>query len=313
MGSPPLAATILDALCTRLYPPELVVTQIAKAAGRGQKIVPTAVEEYAKRKGIEVISCENVNTPEIVDRLRAVEPELVLVAAFGQILRQDILTLPKRYCLNMHGSLLPKYRGAAPIQRAIWNGDPITGVTVQKMARKLDTGDIFLRLETPIGRDETSGELMARLAVLGGEAFVEAVRKIERGDTEFTPQVEAEASYAAKLTREEAVLDWAQPAERILNQLRALQPWPVAETTFAGGRLKVFRAELADGKDGAQPGDILTDGKTRLAVQCGDGRAVALTEIQPENRKRLNNKDFLNSFRGPFPARMGPHQQLGAR
>ena len=312
MGSPPLAATILEALCEKLHPPEAMVTQIAKAAGRGQKDLPTAVELYAKAQELNLISAIDVNSPQTVEALRVFEPDLILVAAFGQILKKDILEMPKISCLNVHASLLPKYRGAAPIQRAIWNGDTKTGITIQKMARKLDTGDILLQREMDIKPEETSGELMARLATLGGECLVDAVRLIESGKHSFTPQDDSQATLAPKITREEAMLDWNRKASELFDDIRAFQPWPVAETNIGGARLKVFKAQVGDSVSGRTAGEIITDGKTFLSIVCGDGRVLALTEIQPENRKKLNVREFLNSYRGSFPYKtVGPYKTIG--
>lgn len=301
MGTPPLAATILEKLCTDLDPPAAIVTQLAKAQGRGQKILPTAVEQFARGRSLNVFSTLNVNAPETVAALRVFQPDVILVAAFGQILRDDILNLPKLFCLNVHASLLPKYRGAAPIQRAIWNGDAVTGVTIQKMAKKLDTGDVLLQKETNILPDETSGELMARLATLGAEALVEAMRLIDTDHYEFVPQDETLATYASKIDKADALVDWNQPAGRIYNQVRALQPWPVAETLLGTDRLKIFGARIVASPPGKKPGEVTTDGKTELVVTCGDGRALSLTMIQLENRKRLDVRNFLMAYRGTFP------------
>jgi methionyl-tRNA formyltransferase len=301
MGSPPLAATILERLCGELYPPIGVVTQEPKEAGRGRKLQPTAVEGFAKSRGLEVLATPNVNAPEALALLRSWQPDLLLVAAFGQILRNEVLALPRLFSLNVHASLLPRYRGAAPIQRAILDGDGKTGITIQKMARKLDTGDILLQREIAILPEETSGALMDRLAVLGGECLVESVRRIEAGTHTFQPQDERLATYAAKLTKEEAVLDWAKPADVLLRQIYGLQPWPVAETRLGGERLKVFAARVTDERRDEPPGSIATDHRGVLAVRTGDGRALSLTEIQLENRKRLAVEDFLKAYRGSFP------------
>ena len=308
MGSPRLAATILETLCTKLHPPLAVVTQPPKAAGRGQKLTPTAVESFAKSQALSLFSTANVNTPETVEALKRLAPDLILVAAFGQILRNEILTLPRLFCLNVHASLLPKYRGAAPIQRAIWNGDRLTGITIQKMAKKLDTGAILLQRNVHIAPKETSGELMDRLAYVGAECLTEAVELIDSDKYAFTPQEDSEATYAPKMDRHEAKIDWTSTAQRVFDQIRALQPWPVAETVLGKDRLKVFKATVVENtsKSNPSPGDILTDGKTHLSVVCGDGKALSLTEIQLENRKRLDIKEFLLGFRGNFP-----HKKLG--
>ncbi len=300
MGSPPIAATILELLCREYAPPLTVVTQLPKATGRGQKVLPTAVEVLARQHSLPVIATENVNAPETLAELKSLAPDLILVAAFGQILREDILKLPTRYCLNVHASLLPELRGAAPIQRAIWEGKK-TGITIQKMARKLDTGDILLAKEIPIGAEDTSEILTQKLAMLGGECLVDAVRRVESGKEAFVSQDESKATYAAKLDRDDAPIDWGDSATEIHNQIRALQPWPVAETSLDGTRLKIFGARVVPLTPRSQPGDISTDGKENLVVTCGNGTALSLTEIQLENRKRLGVRDFLAAYRGNFP------------
>lgn len=306
MGSPPLAAEILEKLCVTLYPPVAVITQMAKAQGRGQKVIATAVEQFATAHHLTVIPTENVNTPEMIACLKAYEPDLILVAAFGQILKKEILSLPKLFCLNVHASLLPKYRGAAPFQRALWDGEKTTGITIQKMARKLDTGDILLQKTLAVLPEDTSQTLLNRLATLGGEALVEAVRQIEAGSYQFTPQNDADATYAAKILKEDAVIRWELPAQKIENQIRALQPWPVAETWLGKDRLKIFKALVVEGDISRSPGTITTDHRTFIRVQCGDNMALSLTEIQLENRKRLDIKNFLQAYRGSFP-----HTEMG--
>lgn len=304
MGSPPLAVRLLETLYRDYGKPALVVSQAAKPAGRGRELVPTAVETWAREKRLEVLATDNANADDAFARIAAVKPDVLVVAAFGQILRDPLLTLPKRYCLNVHASILPKYRGAAPIQRALENGDTRTGVTIQRMAKKLDTGDILLVKETDILPFETSADLLEKLAKVGAEALLDALRKIERGEETFTPQDEAKATYAAKITKEEAEIDWTQPATRIRNKIRALQPWPIAESKLGGVRLKIFRAEEVSSAGGA-PGSLHSDGKSELIVTCGTA-ALTLTEIQLENRKKLGIKEFLTAFRGQFP-----HNKMG--
>jgi methionyl-tRNA formyltransferase len=307
MGTPPFAATILEKLCESLLPPVAVVTQVSKATGRGHKIQSSAVEAYAKSQELNVLETLDVNASHTLDVLKTFHPDLVLVAAFGQILKTEVLTLPKLYCLNVHGSLLPKYRGAAPVQRAIWDGEKITGVTIQKMAKKLDTGDILLQKQMNIDPHDTSETLMNRMAQLGGEAMLETFRLIEAGNSKFTPQDEKLATYAKKISKEDAKLDWNQPAQMLENQVRALQPWPIAETTLIGdadsptARIKIFGAQVV--AEAGEPGSVSSDGKTRLLIHCGERTALSLTVIQPENRKRIDVKSFLNSFRGRFPYR----------
>jgi methionyl-tRNA formyltransferase len=303
MGSPLFASTVLETLCEKLYPPVAVVTSISKATGRGQKIVPSEVEFFAKGEDLNVITSGDINNPATLSVLKVFEPDLILVAAFGQIFKEEILNLPKIACLNVHGSLLPAYRGAAPVHWAIWNGETKTGITIQKMVRKLDAGDILLSRETAIEADETSDSLMKRLAHLGGETLVDAVKSIEANQFLFTPQNETLATFAPKIEKKHAVVDWTQPAEKIHHQVRALQPWPIAETTLEGARMKIFKTRVETTENNDPPGTLYSDSFNYLSVRCGDGRALSLTEIQLENRKRLEIKEFLKAFRGSFPHR----------
>lgn len=301
MGTPPLAATILEKICSDLYPPIAVITQLAKATGRGQKITASAVEDTGKKIGIPVIGSSNININPTLDILINLKPDIILVAAFGQILKEEVLNLPRLGCYNVHGSLLPAYRGAAPIQRAIWDGQKITGVTVQRIVKKLDAGDIFLKKELTIKPNETSGELMDRIAVLGGEALVEAIRLLEVGGGTLTPQDETQITYAKKLEKEDAILDFNLSATHLFNQIRALQPWPVAEIKLGTTRVKLFNGVVVIPSSSGKPGEIVTDHKTSMVIHCGQGTALSLTEIQPENRKRLKIHEFLQAFRGNFP------------
>jgi len=306
MGSPEIAASLLETLCTKAYPPVAVVTQVAKASGRGQKIHSTPVEAYARSQNLVVLETLDVNSPATLDALKTFSPDLILVVAFGQIFRQPILELPRIACLNVHASLLPAYRGAAPVQWSILNGDRVTGVTLQKMVKKLDAGDVLLQKSIPIESDDTTGSVLKKLATLGGEVCLEALTLLESGRFSFTPQDPEKVTFAPKIEKTDAVIDWSKPAETIRNQIRALQPWPVAETHLGKDRLKVFRASVETGGNGGKPGAIDSDGKTYLRVKCGDSKALSLTEIQLENRKRLEVAEFLRAYRGTFPyQRMG--------
>jgi methionyl-tRNA formyltransferase len=301
MGTPEFAATILELLLQAGRAPLAVVTQPARAAGRGQKAQASAVEQLALSKGLRVFSTENVNAPEMIASLSELSPDLFLVAAFGQILKKDILGLPNLFSLNVHGSLLPKLRGAAPIQRAILEGFSDTGITIQKMVRKLDAGDIVYQQSTRIGENETATELFHRLAPLGGQCLIESLRLIESDEFTLTPQVESEATLAPKLSKEDAVISWENEADAIHRQIRGLQPWPIAESRLGGQRLKIFRAEKAEPKMPLAPGALWTDHRTELHVGCANHQALALTQIQLENRKKLEIRDFLMAYRGTFP------------
>lgn len=295
MGTPPFAASILEKLCDELYPPALVITQEAKAQGRGQKVIDTAVAITAKNKNLKCLATSNVNLGEPLTLMESVSADLILVVAFGQILKDSVLNMPKICCLNVHGSLLPKYRGAAPIQRAIWDGETKTGITIQKMAKKLDTGDILLQKHLSISSEDTSHTLFEKLSVLGGEALLESVQKIESGKYTFTPQDEKLATYAKKLEKEEAVLDFSMPASVLERRIRALLPWPIAETKLFETRVKILKASIGE-ESSKQSGTILTDSKSYLKIVCGEGSTLSVLEVQPDNRKRMGIQDFLRGY-----------------
>ena len=300
LGSPGLAATILRRLVKENRIPSLVVTQEAKQAGRGNKITATAVEQAALELGLPVLRAANVNAPEILEKIRSLSPEVFIVAAFGQIFKEPLLAIPQKFCLNVHTSLLPKYRGAAPIQWALMNGDPITGVTIQKMVKKLDAGDILVQKRIPIAEDDTTESLLEKLAHLGAESVLESFQKVESGEAKFEPQDESQVTFAGKIEKEHAPIDWAKSASAIRNQIRALQPWPVAETKLGAEGLKIYRATVVPSV-GGEPGTVHTDAKTTLTVQCGENTALRLEEVQLQSRKRLQIGQFLAGYRGNFP------------
>ncbi len=300
LGTPDFASAVLETLCNRYGVPELVVTQPARERGRGRKVESTDVAQFAVAKGLPLIETDNANQAEVVEKIRATNPDLVLVAAFGQLLKEELLALPK-YCLNVHASLLPRYRGAAPIQRAIWNEDKITGISIQKMVKKLDAGDILVSRDCAIAPTDTSESLFKKLAQLGGETLIEGIKLIEGGRPEFRPQDESLVTYAKKITKEEAVIDWHQTATLIQHQVRALFPWPVAHTDVGRERLKILEARAAVRKAPGKPGDIQTDHRTFLSISCGDQTTLDLLRIQPENRKPMTISEYLSAFRGHYP------------
>ncbi len=302
MGSPGIAAQVFRGVASK-YRPQLVITQTAKAAGRGQKMTPTAVAEWAKESNLAYLETENVNSEEMLAEIAKVAPDVIWVVAFGQILKEKLLNLPKIACLNVHASLLPKYRGAAPVQWAIWNGEKQTGITIQKMVKKLDAGDILLQKRTEIWPKETSMELLNRLGDLAITGFLESMQLFESGKYSFQAQDDLLATHARKIEKDDAVIDWEQSADQILCQIRALQPWPVAETWLEGTRLRIFKAEKISGVQ--PPGILKTDGQTYLQVGCGDG-ILSLLELQLESRKRLGVGPFLQGFNGDFK-----YQRLG--
>lgn len=299
MGTPQIAARILEKLCDHEMPPALVVTQMAKPKGRGYKLTPSEVEQYARTQDLNVLETLDVNAQSTVDVLKTFHVDAIIVVAFGQILKDGILKMPKYGCFNLHASLLPKYRGAAPVQRAIMEGEKETGVSIQRMIKRLDAGDIFLQKKIDILPNETSGELLLRLGDLGGDLLVEALKKIESGQVLFTPQDETLSTYAKKIEKTESDINWDLPAHQIANAIRALQPWPVAQMALHGETLKIFKALVVSGRPGEAPGAIHSDRKSFLHIQCGDGQALSLLEVQQEGRKRLNLVEFLQGYRWP--------------
>lgn len=287
MGTPDFAVPSLEALLMRGHEIAAVYTQPDKPKGRGHKLLPPPVKALALERGIPVYQPATLRTEEAAETLRALKPELIAVAAYGKLLPPAVLAIPPRGCINVHGSLLPKYRGAAPIQWAVLNGDKITGVTIMQMADGIDTGDMLAKAETPIGEDETAGELFDRLMVLGAELLVDTIDKLDTITPQ--PQNDAEAIHAPMIRKEMGAIDWTQPAERVHDLVRGLNPWPSAFFTIEGKRMKLHRTKVVVGK--GEPGEIAVIGG-EMAVCCGEN-AVQLMEIQPENGKRMRGSDYL--------------------
>ena len=288
MGTPDFAVPSLQRLLDDGYEIAGVFTQPDKPKGRGYKLTPPPVKELALRHQLPVFQPEKMKDGTALEILQKLAPELVVVVAFGRILPKEILELPRYGCVNVHGSLLPKYRGAAPIQWSVLNGDKTAGVTTMYMAEGLDTGDMILSRCVEVGPDETSGELYARLADLGAEALSETVRLIAKGEAPRTPQDGAASCYAPMLTKELARIDFTKPAAEVHHLIRGMNPWPVAHTLLGGKLLKVYRARIADGS--GTPGYVIDP--HRLIVACGSG-TVELLEIQAEGSKRMPAADYL--------------------
>lgn len=290
MGTPDFAVPSLQALIDAGHEICAVYTQPDKPKGRGYVMTPPPVKELAMRYELPVEQPSTLRTEEAFASLRAYAPELIVVVAYGKILPKNVLELPKLGCVNVHGSLLPKYRGAAPIQWAVLNGDEVSGVTTMFMAEGLDTGDVIFREETPIGPDETAGELFDRLAAMGADLLVRTVQAVGDGTAPRTPQPEDGGTYASQLSRELARIDWTRSAREIKNLVRGMNPWPVAQTVFRGKQMKVFRVSLC-GCGEKKPGTAwMQDGN--FLVACGEG-AVCLEEVQYQGGKRMKGSDFL--------------------
>lgn len=286
-GTPEFAAAALDALVAAGHEIALVLTQPDRPAGRGMKLKPSAVKTRALAHGLRVEQPTSLKGDEAQAMLREVGAELMVVAAYGLILPQAVLDIPARGCLNIHASLLPRWRGAAPIQRAILAGDAETGITIMQMDAGLDTGDMLSLHALPIAGDDTATTLHDRLAGLGARAIVETLARLDACTPVKQPQ--DGVTYAAKLNKDEARLDWSHPAAELARAIRAYNPAPGAHTLLGGEALKLWNARVAEGR--GEPGRVLAASADGVVVACGDG-AVALTELQAAGGKRLGARDF---------------------
>lgn len=291
MGTPDFAVPSLRRLAEDGHEIAGVFTQPDRPKGRGHHLAPPPVKELANEYHFDVFQPKGLRNPEALAILTELRPELIVVVAYGRILPKEVLELPARGCINLHGSLLPKFRGAAPIQRAVMEGETVTGVTTMLMAEGLDTGDMLLRRETPIGEEETAGELFGRLALLGADCLSETVRRLDELIPE--PQDDAEATKAPPLQKEEGEIDWRRPARMLGCQIRGVSPWPSAYTRFPDGRvLKIHRAKVIDFT--GEPGALL-DSK-RLIVAAGKG-GLELLEVQMEGAKRISGAELIRGQR----------------
>ena len=302
LGSPPFATPVLAQLVRSRFRPLAIVTQPPRAQGRGKKVAASEVAELARREGIELLEPERVREPAVLERLRALEPDVFLVVSYGELLRPEFLALPRVVALNVHPSLLPRHRGATPIPAAILAGDEVTGVAIQKIAKELDAGDLLLVRETPIRPGETSGELLARLGEWSGELVLEALELVESGRARYAPQDHTRATYCKKLAKEHGRLDWSEAAFALERRVRAMNPWPGAVTRLPSGvDLFVWRARVADGS-GTAPGMVL-EALPRLLVATGE-RALELLEVQVAGKRALSAAEFLRGARLALGARL---------
>ena len=306
MGTPEFAVPSLEALLAAGYEVAGVFTQPDRPKGRGKKLQPSPVKLLAQARGIPVFQPEKIRRDGVED-LRALAPDLCVTAAFGQILSQEILDIPRMGTVNVHASLLPRHRGSAPVAWAMLQGDTVTGVTTMLTDKGLDTGDMLLRREVPIGPAETCGELTERLSHVGAELLIETLRGLEAGTVKRVPQAEEESTYEPMLNKEMGVLDWTLPAMGIVHRIHGLNPWPACSSAWEGGRLKWLRAEAADG-DGA-PGEILTaDPKAGLVIACGAG-AVRILELQAPGGKPMRAADYLRGHPMPVGTIVGENAE----
>ena len=299
MGTPAFAVETLRRVVEDGWEVAAAYTQPDKPKNRGMKLMPTPVKEYALTQNIPVFQPESCRGEAVLEQLRGLEPDVILVAAYGKLLPQALLEIPKQAILNVHSSLLPQYRGAAPINWAVLNGDAETGVTIMHMASELDAGDIIAQRATPIGPNEDAQALYARLADLGGSLLVETVAAIERGSASRTPQDGAQATLAPMLSKELSPMDWTHTAQELHNQVRGLIPWPAAVTELGGKRCKVFSTVTETAPEGAKPGAVLEAGQGGVLVACGGNTALRILELQPDGGKRMKATDYLRGH--PLP------------
>ena len=294
MGTPDFAVASLKRLVEEGHELCGVFTQPDKPKNRGHKLTPSPVKEYALSQGLEVYQPLKMRDGEAFSIVERLAPELIVVAAYGKILPEDILNFPKYGSINVHSSLLPKYRGAAPINWAILDGQEVTGVSIMYVAKELDAGDVILQKTTPIGPKEDALALTTRLAELGAEALSETVAALQNGTAIRTPQDGSKMTYASMLTKEMSPVDWTRSAHAVSCQIRGLIPWPCATTDVISGEpMKLYAAEETGADTSDQPGTIVAAGKAGIDIACGDGKVLRLTELQAQGGKRMTAAAYL--------------------
>jgi len=294
-GTSEFAVISLRALIKSEHDISFVVTQPKKERGRGLKLLPTCVEVYSQEECLDVFACKDVNSKEFIERLKEREADIFVVVDFGQILSDELLKIPKLYPLNIHASLLPKYRGAAPIQRAILDGEKETGVTIMKIIKPLDSGDIIAQAKVEIASDDDSATLRKKLALLGADLLISTLKRIDDDDITLTEQDESRATYARKIKKEDGLIVWAGPAKRIISQIHACNPWPSAYTYFKGRLLKILKAEAVNKDSNMQPGSVIRPQKDKILIACKDAY-ISVTELQLEGKKPLIASEFLRGY-----------------
>jgi len=297
MGSPDFALPCLDQLLASPYEVVAVVTQPDRPKGRGNKLKFTPVKERALEKGIDVYQPENINQPDFVYQLKALVPDVMVVVAFGQILKRDLLTLPPLGCINVHASILPKYRGAAPIHWAIINGESETGVTTMYMDAGMDTGDMILKRTVPIGEQETTGILHDKLAETGGELLLESLDLMIKNQAPRAQQDPSQATYAPLLLREHELIDWTKNARQVHNLVRGMNPWPGAYTNFNNKPVKIWETRVSEEDSQGVPGNFIDviNGKG-IRIQCGKG-SLWITHLQPQGKRTMSGDAWARGAR----------------
>jgi methionyl-tRNA formyltransferase len=311
-GTPAFAVPSLAGLLTSRHEVVAVVSQPDRPKGRGHRVQATPTKTLALEHGVPVLQPERLKDPAFLDSLTALRPDLGVVAAYGRILPESLLAVPRHGMINVHGSILPAYRGAAPVHRAVIAGEPETGVTIMRLVRELDAGPTFAERRRPIGPDETSAEVEQALAQLGADLLLEVIDQIAQGRAFEIPQDDARATFAPKITKEEGRVDWNLPAQAIHNLVRGLHPWPLAAARLGLSRLLIHRSRFEGvrprtkpgGSSFPEPGTIVAAGPEGLSVMCGDGNVLRILEVQPEGRRVMSARDFLAGHKIAAGARL---------
>ena len=308
MGTPDFAVLPLRELVNAGYEVTGVVTQPDKPKGRGKALMPTPVKEEALKYGLSVYQPDKVKDPAFFEVLKGLEPDIIVVAAFGQIIPKTILDLPEFGCINIHASLLPKYRGAAPIQQAVIDGEKESGVTIMKMSIGLDTGDMISKVVIPLAKDETGGSLFDKLAQAGAKLLIDTLPDIFAGTAVYEKQPEESPTpYASMITKQMGLMDFSRKAEELERLVRGLSPWPSAYTFLKGKNLKVWNCEVGEPVSGQEPGTVIRSGKDGICVACCD-RELILKEVQLEGKKRMDADAFLRGYQMEDGTRLESHR-----
>lgn len=297
MGTPDFAAASLKKLLDEKFEVVGVFTQPDKPRGRGMEMSFSEVKKLALEHELPVFQPEKMRDGTAYEQIKALNPDILVVVAYGRILPDDILEIPRYGAVNVHGSLLPKYRGAAPIQWAVLNGDKITGVSTMYLGHDMDTGDIIYTDETEIGEKETSGELFDRLMIMGAELLIKTLRDIEEGTAPRIPQDHSKASYVSTLDKSICPIDFNKSPRQIMKWIFGLQPWPVATMELEGKCYRVFDAEYTESSTVKLPGAVVSTGNRGIEIACGEGKTIMITELQAPGKKRMKAADFLRGHK----------------
>ena len=293
MGTPDFAAASLQKLIDEKYDIAAVFTQPDKPRNRGMSLSFSPVKELALKNGLDVYQPRKLRDGSFTELLRSLKPDVLVVVAYGRILPEDALSVPTYGAVNVHSSLLPKYRGAAPVQWAVLNGDTVTGVSTMYLAPEMDTGDVIFTEKTEIGEFETSGELFDRLMVMGAELLHKTLRAIENGTAPRSKQDESQASYVTMLDKSMSPIDWSRSPREIVKHICGLQPWPVATTEIGGLTFRIFKAEYSDTVTDKAPGTVVAADKRGIEIACGGAHTLLITELQAPGKKRMRAADYL--------------------